>query len=139
MFLRNFNVHAENNFYANAIAIHIYERLQNGDISLLSGLQFTTHHEGDFVEPKEAIQLPRETAQQLMDALWQCGLRPSEGTGSAGSLKATENHLKDMQDLSRRLLGIFEQRLLAAWTIKAGYLTPEEDAAIKADNSPSRK
>ena len=112
MFMRNFKVHAENRFYADAIAIHIYERLQNGDISLLSGLQFTTHHEAEIVEPQEAIQLPRETAQQLMDALWQCGLRPSEGSGSAGALKATENHLKDMQDFSRRLLGMVETRLL---------------------------
>jgi hypothetical protein len=28
-----------------------------------------------------------------------CGLRPSEGTGSAGALAATERHLKDMQRL----------------------------------------
>ena len=112
MFMQNFKVHAENRFYADAIAIHIYERLQNGDISLLSGLQFTTHREAEIVEPQEAIQLPRETAQQLMDALWQCGLRPSEGSGSAGALKATEAHLKDMQDFSRRLLGMVETRLL---------------------------
>jgi hypothetical protein len=110
MFMKNFKVHAENRFYADAIAIHIYERFQNGDISLLSGLQFTTHKNAEVVEPQEAIQLPRETAQQLMDALWQCGLRPSEGTGSAGSLKATETHLKDMQDFSKRLLGMIERR-----------------------------
>lgn len=125
MFMRNFKVHAENRFYADAIAIHIYERLQNGDISLLSGLQFTTHHEAEIVEPQEAIQLPRETAQQLMDALWQCGLRPSEGSGSAGSLKATESHLKDMQELSRRLLGIVETRLLTSRVL---------DGASRADN-----
>ena len=109
MLFREFKVHAENMFYADAIAIHIYERMPNGDISLLSGLQFTTHHEAEYVEPQEAIQLPRETSQQLMDALWQCGLRPSEGSGSAGSLKATENHLKDIQEFSRRLLSIVER------------------------------
>ena len=37
--------------------------------------------------------------QVLMDDLWNCGLRPSEGTGSAGSLKATQEHLKDMRQL----------------------------------------
>ena len=125
MFMRNFKVHAENRFYADAIAIHIYERLQNGDISLLSGLQFTTHHEAEIVEPQESIQLQRETAQQLMDALWQCGLRPSEGSGSAGSLKATESHLKDMQELSRRLLGIVETRLLTPRAL---------DGATRAEN-----
>lgn len=38
-------------------------------------------------------------AQQLMDGLWQCGLRPSEGTGSAGALAATQKHLEDMRTL----------------------------------------
>lgn len=41
---------------------------------------------------------PKE-AQQLMDDLWQCGYRPSEGAGSAGSLKATQYHLEDMRRL----------------------------------------
>lgn len=38
-------------------------------------------------------------AQELMDQLWQCGLRPSEGTGSAGALAATQRHLDDMRRL----------------------------------------
>lgn len=42
-------------------------------------------------------RLTQKAAQTLMDELWQCGLRPSEGSGSAGSLAATERHLKDMQ------------------------------------------
>lgn len=45
-----------------------------------------------------------DEAQQLMDELWRCGLRPTEGSGSAGSLAATERHLEDM----RRL--VFERR-----------------------------
>ena len=36
-------------------------------------------------------------AQELIDALWSVGFRPSEGSGSAGSLKATEKHLADMR------------------------------------------
>lgn len=38
-------------------------------------------------------------AQTLMDELWHCGLRPSEGAGSSGSLAATERHLADMRAL----------------------------------------
>jgi hypothetical protein len=45
-------------------------------------------------------------AQQLMDDLWQAGVRPTEGQGSAGQLKSTENHLKDMQDMSKQMLGV---------------------------------
>lgn len=49
------------------------------------------------IEP--VVRLPIQSAQQLMDELWQCGLRPTEGTGSAGSLAATERHLADMRAL----------------------------------------
>ncbi len=49
------------------------------------------------VEP--TFSLTHEAAQTLMDDLWHAGLRPTEGTGSAGALAATQAHLKDMQRL----------------------------------------
>ena len=45
-------------------------------------------------------------AQVLMDDLWNAGLRPTEGTGSAGSLRATERHLEDMRKIVFKKLGI---------------------------------
>lgn len=51
-----------------------------------------------------AITMSREDVQSLMDELWRIGVRPSEGTGSAGSLAATERHLKDMQRITFSLL-----------------------------------
>jgi hypothetical protein len=45
------------------------------------------------------FSLTPEAAQSLMDELWRCGLRPTEGSGSAGSLAATERHLADMRAL----------------------------------------
>jgi hypothetical protein len=46
-----------------------------------------------------------EVAQQLMDDLWRCGLRPSEGTGSAGALAAVKYHLEDMRKI------VFERKV----------------------------
>jgi hypothetical protein len=40
-----------------------------------------------------------EAAQPLMDDLWNCGIRPTEGAGSAGAMRATERHLEDMRKL----------------------------------------
>jgi len=45
------------------------------------------------------FQLSNRNAQALMEQLWQCGIRPSEGKGSAGQLKAVEYHLEDMRKL----------------------------------------
>ncbi|HJV52833.1 MAG TPA: hypothetical protein VJ652_15300 [Noviherbaspirillum sp.] len=53
--------------------------------------------EGSYIAP--FLLLKRDCAQQLMDELWGCGLRPSEGSGSAGALAATERHLEDMRSL----------------------------------------
>jgi hypothetical protein len=60
---------------------------------------FVEDKKGDFVHRDPSFSLTRERAQQLMDDLWTCGLRPSEGTGSAGALAAVERHLADMQRL----------------------------------------
>ncbi len=46
-----------------------------------------------------AFQIDELDAQALMDRLWKAGFRPTEGAGSAGSLAATEYHLKDMRKL----------------------------------------
>lgn len=39
------------------------------------------------------------TAQVLMDDLWASGVRPTEGHGSAGAIRAVERHLEDMRTL----------------------------------------
>jgi hypothetical protein len=46
-----------------------------------------------------ALIIEPDEAQQLMDSLWDMGIRPSEGSGSAGQLAATQRHLEDMRTL----------------------------------------
>lgn len=50
--------------------------------------------------PESCIfRMKKDECQQIMDSLWQLGLRPS-GEGSEGQLKALESHLKDMRDIA---------------------------------------
>ncbi len=51
------------------------------------------------------MALSQEAAQSLVDELWLCGIRPTEGTGSAGSLAATQAHLADMRAIVANSLG----------------------------------
>lgn len=77
-----------------------------GYLSIATPAVFKTVPEGELIACSEPLlRLSTEEAQQLMDELWNCGLRPSEGTGSAGSLRATENHLADMRKIAFDLLG----------------------------------
>jgi hypothetical protein len=94
-----------------AIAIHIFRKRQvvgNGPVMLeMLGASWTEvgrADEGIAVVECPAIRLGREHAQALMDELWNCGLRPKEGTGSAGAMAATQLHLKDLQKLVDRFV-----------------------------------
>ena len=49
--------------------------------------------------PNPLLILEEDQAQQLMDALWAGGLRPTEGHGSAGQIGAVERHLEDMRKI----------------------------------------
>lgn len=46
------------------------------------------------------LRLDLKDAQTLMDDLWQCGIRPTEGVDNPGELKATKYHLEDMRKIA---------------------------------------
>lgn len=74
------------------------EEIRGENYALAEPLIMTTRTE-QFVPLEPTTTLSLTAAQQLIDDLWDCGLRPSEGSGSAGAMAATERHLKDMQTL----------------------------------------
>lgn len=47
-----------------------------------------------------------DEAQQLMDLLYEAGIRPTTAAGSAGQLAATQAHLEDMRQL------VFKEKML---------------------------
>lgn len=54
------------------------------------------------------FQLTGVDAQSLMDQLWDTGIRPTEGKGSAGSLAATEHERETLLLITERLLKLIE-------------------------------
>ena len=71
--------------------------IQDRERGYVQELKFVKIPEHEMVQ--ESGMMTKEDAQVLMDDLWHCGIRPTEGSGSAGSLKATEYHLEDMRKL----------------------------------------
>lgn len=69
----------------------------SGRRSFIEPLAFTDISPGQKIN--EFARLTEGDAQQLMDELWNVGLRPSQGKGSAGQLEATRAHLEDMRKL----------------------------------------
>jgi len=83
--------------------VSIYARTKEGSRYFAGQpVEFKEQPSGTKFRP--ILSLGIHEAQKLMDELWTCGLRPSEGTGSAGSLAATEKHLNDMRSIAMQFI-----------------------------------
>lgn len=60
----------------------------------------------DNAEMKPLLSISMEQAQVLMDDLWNAGVRPTEGAGSAGAMRAAERHIADLRAVAFKSLGI---------------------------------
>ena len=94
-------IYARRQIYSDSVGLAIFD---DECRHVVSNVTFSPHQKGSFVE--DSLRLTHTEAQRLMDELWTCGLRPSEGSGSAGALAATQEHLKDMRRLVFESLAI---------------------------------
>lgn len=91
---------ARREFFTDGISLFLRERPGDGSTLFAAPAQMVAS-EDPFVGPQEPfVRITYDEAQRLVDELWQCGIRPSEGTGSAGSLAATERHLADIRKVA---------------------------------------
>lgn len=67
---------------------------------------FERHHTAHALPSENILSVTQECAQGLMDDLWKCGIRPTEGAGTAGSMAAAQKHLADMRAIVSKKLGI---------------------------------
>lgn len=78
------------------------KEIPNGKYHFISKIEWKEHDEykQPSIDEIGFLRLSQEDGQYLMDALWDAGIKPSEGTGSAGSLAATQKHLEDMRKIA---------------------------------------
>ena len=89
------------------ILIRAFDEPSMGKVGLyiVKRLHGTVTHQGVLtwkeVEPfsrtPPVVYLESDEAQRLVDSLWEAGLRPAQGHGTAGQLDATRSHLDDMR------------------------------------------
>ena len=72
--------------------------------AVCQSMNFVQLEEGAYAPPAATITV--EESQVLMDSLWDCGIRPTEGNGSAGAMRATEKHLEDMRVIAFKFLDV---------------------------------
>lgn len=89
-------INARKNPWLNKVEILVVDKSARS-MAVATNIVFEKLNEGGIINPTMTID--GDAAQELMDELWSCGIRPAAGQGSAGQLAATERHLKDMQSL----------------------------------------
>lgn len=99
-----FEIHAEVAWQANAIDVRFgFRQRETGTFYVAQPLTYVALAESNLSPP--ALRLTKTDAQMLMDDLWRCGVRPTEGAGSAGSYAAQARHLEDMRAIAFASLG----------------------------------
>lgn len=102
---RRIKIRAQRGPYHNGVEFLICQQDADGqNVAVAGAITMDAVEEGTVIAP--TLRLSNESAQLLMDELWSCGLRPTEGTGSTGQLAATERHLADMRRIAFAQLSI---------------------------------
>lgn len=89
------------------VKLHIFKR-EGGKTFVVKSVEFEEIGEGEY--PPAPLFIPTTSAQELIDSLWSCGLRPTDGAGSAGAMAKAEGNLKDLREVVSRLFGLLEKR-----------------------------
>lgn len=62
------------------------------------------------IENYAPILMTYDAAQELMDALWVCGIRPAEGTGTAGAMRKAEEVIEVLKKENERLWALINAK-----------------------------
>ncbi len=82
-------------------AIALYFSTGRGESLKVAEFNFEFHHVTikETMEDDSAVLISYETAQSLMDVLWESGVKPSGGEGHTAHIRALNAHLEDMRRL----------------------------------------
>lgn len=100
------DIQAERTIFNKSIELYFFNNVKELDIVEVAEPLTFKEHDNARIMAEPTITLSMTEAQKLMDELWHAGLRPTEGTGSAGALAAVQKHLEDMRKIAFKGLDI---------------------------------
>ena len=99
-------MHVERNFPNMSYDIYLFNMSKDPDtIYVAQPLTMKQSSRGGEYHPP-FVSLSESDAAQLMDRLWNAGVRPSNGAGSHATHEALNNHLEDLRRVAFKLLEI---------------------------------
>lgn len=101
--IKGFDYHTEVTDFGRRVKVWIHKTVFHGIEEVVETLSPLTHvvaRDPYGVQDEEpTLELYREDAQRLMNALWMAGFRPESSEGSEPQIKAIKAHLEDMRTL----------------------------------------
>jgi len=94
-----------------AIDLFFRQDLYSGKAAYVTDVTMTEYdpHVNDLDRlPPSPLRLTHEAAQMLMDRLWNVGIRPTEGAGSAGAMRQAEDHIATLKQECERLYALLK-------------------------------
>lgn len=92
------SIYASELNYGLGLSINVFSRDADGRISAVAEpITMKRIEEESEIPSTPTITISRAEGQRLMDSLWNCGVRPTDGTGSTGQLAAVQAHLKSAE------------------------------------------
>lgn len=95
----HFRFQIERADYARFFTVKAWKRLDDNRVAVMQPVAIMSAQDDACVPCPEMMNLTKEDCQSLIDALWEVGIRPTEGHGSTGQLAAVQDHLNDTRHL----------------------------------------
>lgn len=106
---KNFQFNAFREPRIDGFSIYVLDKTFDGTANYVTDVQITTiplEEAQDGMWRPAPIELSKESAQSLMDALWEAGVKPSGGEGHTAHIRALNDHLDSMKKIAFKQLGI---------------------------------
>jgi hypothetical protein len=84
---------------------YIDERDAGGGVYVAKPVEFERTEPGT-AAMTSLLSISDKQAQQIIDELWDAGVRPSNGEGNSGQIGAMKMHLMDMRAIVSQQLGV---------------------------------
>ena len=97
---QGFRLHPERLMFDRAIGFHLVKFDDSGQRLIADGITYASFPRGAGAGVRPAFELLDESGQELIDALWAIGLRPTQGRQSEGVTAAQGRHLEDMRAIA---------------------------------------
>jgi predicted secreted protein len=89
--------------YARFYTVKAWKRLDDHRVAVMQPVQVIAAQDDACVPCPEMMNLTQDDCQSLIDALWEAGIRPTQGHGSTGQLAAVQDHLNDTRTLLTKI------------------------------------